>query len=223
MKIDMESIAKVIGQMARVAMIVHVLDNAVAIASQELASNEEANVILDIPSIVPKESVQEAIAVMNHIVDTKYAMMPPAEKLHSDAAINRANPSSHLRDAQPSPQQPQDYFLSETLTDLHGKYIKKVLLHKGTQGKASEVSGRHLMPPVTPLPNTSNRYPTTAAESFLKCMEDLGLGNIVRNQNNRSRETCILNKRPLEDLTTEARNKLRKISVTDKQYQQAMQ
>ena len=89
--------------------------------------------------------------------------------------------------------------------------------------KASEVSGRHLMPPVTPLQNSSNRYPTTAAESFLKCMEDLGLGDIVRNQNQRSRESCILKKRPLEDLSTEARNKLRKVSVTDEQYQEAMQ
>lgn len=160
---------------------------------------------------------------MNYIVDTKFAMMPPEEKLQSDGTINRANPSSQLHDAQPSSQQSQDFFLSETLTDLHGRYIKKVLLHKDTQVKASEVCGRHLMPPVTPLPNTSNRYPTTAAESFLKCMEDLGLGDIARSQNNRSRETCILKKRPLEDLSTEARNKLRKISATDEQYQQAMQ
>ena len=159
---------------------------------------------------------------MNYIVDTKFAMMPQEEKLQSDTFANRASTSCQI-DAQPSSQQSQDFFLSETLTDIHGKYVKKVLLFKGTQVKASEVSGRHLMPPVTPLQNSSNRYPTTAAESFLKCMEDLGLGDIVRNQNQRSRESCILKKRPLEDLSTEARNKLRKVSVTDEQYQDAMQ
>ena len=216
-------IAKAIGQMARVSMIVHVLDNAVTIASQQLESNADANtVVVDIPSTIPKESVQQAIAVMNYIVDTKFAMMPPEEKLQSDAIVNRPNPSSQ-NDAQPSSQQSNDFFLPETLTDLHGKYVKKVLLYKGTQVKASEVSGRHLMPPVTPLPNTSNRYPTMAAASFLRCMVDLGLGDIVPTQNNRSREACTLKKRPLEDLSTEARNKLRKISVTDEQYEQAMQ
>lgn len=41
--------------MACISMIVHVLDNTVAIASQELESNEEANnVVVDIPSIIPR-------------------------------------------------------------------------------------------------------------------------------------------------------------------------
>ena len=64
--------------MARVSVIMHVLDNAVAIASQELELNEEANsVIVDIPSIIPKESVQQATTVMNYIVNTKFAMNAP--------------------------------------------------------------------------------------------------------------------------------------------------
>jgi len=35
------------------------------------------------------------------------------------------------------------------------------------------------MPPVAPLPNSTNRYPTSAAESFPKCMEGLGFGEIT--------------------------------------------
>lgn len=115
-------------------------------------------------------------------------MMPPEEKLHE--AVPQAS-TSQLQEVEPQPQEPLEHFQQETLTDRHAKYVKKVLLYKGAQVKASEVSGRHLMPAVPPLPNTTNRYPTTAAENFLKCMEGLGLGDIVRNPN-RSRESCVL-------------------------------
>ena len=113
---------------------------------------------------------------MYYAVDTKFAMVPSEEKLQD--AVPQASTSA-VQEAEPLPQEPLHHFQQETLADLHGKYIKKVLLYKGTQVKASEVSGRHLMPPVAPLPNSTNRYPTSAAESFLKCMEGLRFGEIT--------------------------------------------
>ena len=87
-------------------------------------------------------------------------------------------------DAENSSQTSASYFPQETLTDLYGKV--KVLLHKGTVVKTSEVSGRRLIPPVTPLPNTTNRYPTLAAECFLTSVESLGLGDVDRSTNGKS-------------------------------------
>ena len=213
-------IAKAIGQMARVCMIVHVLDTAITAAYQEIERVADDNhTQAEISPIISKQSALQAIAVMNYVVDTKFAMMPPEEKLQE--SVPPAS-TSQVQEVEPRPQEaPLEHFQQETLTDRHAKYVKKVLLYKGAQVKASDVSGRHLMPAVTPLPNSTNRYPTTAAENFLKCMEGLGLGEIVRSPNNRSRESCVLRKRPLEDMTTEARNKLRKVNVTDEQYNQS--
>jgi len=82
-----------------------------------------------------------------------------------------------------------------------------VLLHRRTTVKASEVSGGHLIPPVTPLPNSTNLYPTLAAEGFLKSKESLGLGNTERTANGRS---ILLCKTCLEDMPTEAKKQTRK-------------
>ena len=133
--------------------------------------------------------------------------------------LHQASTSTTKADVEPSSQTTISYFPQETLTDRYGKYVKKVLLHKGTVVKASEVSGRHLIPPVTPLPNTTNRYPTLAAEGFLKSMENLGLGDIDRTANGKS---IVLGKRRLEDMPTEAKNKLRKINITDEEYEESM-
>jgi len=156
---------------------------------------------------------------MNYIVDTKFAMMPLEEKLQ-DAPELALSTSAMPANAENSSQTPASYFPQETLTDLYGKYVKKVLLHKGTVVKASEVSGRHLMPPVNPLPNTTNRYPTLAAEGFLKSMESLGLGDIDRTANSKS---ILLRKRCLEGMPTEVKNKLRKIKLSGEEYEQSME
>ena len=38
----------------------------------------------------------------------------------------------------------------------------------------------------SPLPNTANCYPTSAAEGFLKSMESLGVGDIEHTANDKS-------------------------------------
>ena len=211
-------LAKAIGQMARVCMIVHVLDNAVAMANLELDTDEHNDSQAQLSSIVGKRSALQAIAIMNYVLDTKFAMMPQEYKLQ-DASATAPSTSTTKADVEPSSQTAISFFPQETLTDRYGKYVKKVLLHKGTVVKASEVSGRHLIPPVTPLPNTTNRYPTLAAEGFLKSMENLGLGDIDRTANGKS---IVLRKRRLEDMPTEAKNKLRKINITDEEYEESM-
>ena len=111
-------------------------------------------------------------------------------------------------------------FPQETVTDLNGNFIKKVLLHKGTLVKASEVSSQHLIPHVTPLPSTTNRHTTLAAEGCLKSMESLGLKDIDHTANGKS---ILLCKTRLKDVPTEPKNKLRKIKLSGKEYEQSME
>jgi len=92
------------------------------------------------------------------------------------------------------------YFPQETPFNLYGKYVKKVLLRRGTTVKANEVCGRHLIPPVTPLPNSTSHYPTLAAEGFLKSMKSLGLRDIDCTADGKS---ILLCKRCLENMPTE--------------------
>ena len=187
-------------------MIVHVLDSAVEMAQRELDTDERNDTLDQFSSTIGKRAALQAITIMNYVVDTKFAMMPPEEKLQDASEPALSKPPMDVN-AEIMSQTSASYFPQETLTDLYGKYVKKVLLHKGTTVKASEVSGRHLIPPVNPLPNSTNRYPKLAAEGFLKSMESLGLGDIDRTANGKS---ILLRKRRLEDMPTEAKNKLRK-------------
>ena len=61
-------IAKAIAQMARVCMIVHVLDNAVAMANLELDTDEHNDSQAQLSSIVGKRSALQAIAIMNYVL-----------------------------------------------------------------------------------------------------------------------------------------------------------
>ena len=61
-----------------------------------------------------------------------------------------------------------------------------------------------------------------AAEKFLECMESLGLGNIDKRANGKSNVTRLFRKQKFEDMPTEAKNKLRKLNITEEQYTQSM-
>ena len=72
--------------MARVCMIVHVLDNAVAMANLELDTDEPNDSQAQLSSIVGKRSALQAIAIMNYVLHTKFAMMPQEYKLQDASA-----------------------------------------------------------------------------------------------------------------------------------------
>lgn len=148
------TISKAIGQMARMCMIVHVLDNAVEMAQRERDTDEHNDTQDQASSTIGKRAALQAITIMNYVVDTKFAMMTPEEKLQ-DVSEPPLSTSAMPVNADTSSQTPASYFAHETLTDHYGKYVKKVLLHKRSVVKASKVSGRHLTLPVTPLPNNN--------------------------------------------------------------------
>ena len=90
--------------MAHVCMIVHVLDMAVRAAYREIERGADENhTQAVISSIISKQSTLQAIAVINYVVHTKFAMMPPEEKLHE--AVPQAS-TSQLQEVELQPQQP---------------------------------------------------------------------------------------------------------------------
>ena len=145
-------------------MAVHVLENAVEMPQRELT-------LMRIITLGKRAALQ-AITIINYVVGTKFAMMPPEEKQRDAPEPALSTPVMPVN-AENCSQTSVAYFLQEALADFYGKYVK-VLLHKGTVVKPSEVFGRHVIPPVTPLPNTTNCSPTLAAEAFLKVYGKFG-------------------------------------------------
>ena len=89
--------------MARVCMIVHVLDTAITAAYQEIERVADDNhTQAEISPIISKQSALQAIAVMNYVVDTKFAMMPPEEKLQE--SVPPAS-TSQVQEVEPQPQE----------------------------------------------------------------------------------------------------------------------
>ena len=82
-------IAKAIGQMARVCMIVHVFDFSVDAAFKEINDLPSSN----IPCTIGKTSALQAKTTINHVIDTKFTMMPPEEKIFEapDTTSDKAN------------------------------------------------------------------------------------------------------------------------------------
>ena len=95
-----------------------------------------------VSSTIGKRAALQAIAVMNHVVETKFAMMPPEEKLQV-ASEPPLSTSAMPVNAETSSQTPASCFAYETLTGRYGKYVKKVLLHKGTKFPAAISSPCH--------------------------------------------------------------------------------
>lgn len=164
---------------------------------------------MQILPIVTKQSANQAVASMNYVIERKLAMMPPKE-LIPRIELHFYNSATNTIEQ----GQIEDIFQLKTLTNVHRKYVRKVTLFQGGSIKASEVSGRHLMQPPTPLAGSSNKYPTVAMVKFLECMERLGLASSVKPTNAKSRNTCLFRKRKFDDVPTETKNKLRKLNIT---------
>ena len=108
-------------------------------------------------------------------------------------------------------------FHADTLMERYDRYVKKILLFKGKVVKASDVSGRHLMPSVTPGDNKTNKYPTVAAESILRSLETLGFGE-VQQKGSKSRESLCFRKRKSSEMSDEAKAKLARLEINEKDY-----
>ena len=213
-------IAKAIGQMARVSMILHVLDFAVEEAFQETGENQDLRT-KQIPKMISENTVRAAIAILNHVIETKFALMPPEEKLEDEYSIQASNQVSYQENASQGVNY-EEMFHADILIERYDKYVKKILLFKDRVIKASDISGRHLMPSVTTADSKTNKYPTVAAESILNSLQTLGFGDI-QPKSSKGRESLCFRKRKCSEMSEEAKAKLARLDINEGDYDKVCQ
>ena len=84
--------------------------------------------------------------------------------------------------------------------------------------KASDISGRHLMPSVTTADSKTNKNPTVAAESILKSLQTLGFGDI-QPKSVKGRESLCFRKRKCSEMSEEAKAKLARLDINKSDYE----
>ena len=102
--------------MARVSMILHVLDFAVQAAFEEGTGQEKDPILKEIPKMIAESTVATAITILNHVIETKFALMPPEEKLQ-DEPTSKASIAPNEENA----SQPVDYDQNVPRRYLNGK------------------------------------------------------------------------------------------------------
>lgn len=84
--------------MAQVSTILHVLDFGVEKVFQETGENQDLRT-KQILKMIPENTICAAIAIHNHIIETKFALMPPEEKLEDEYSIQASNHVSNQENA----------------------------------------------------------------------------------------------------------------------------
>ena len=113
-------IAKAIGQMARVRMILHVLDFAVEEAFKETGENQDLST-RQIPKMSSENTARAAIAILNHVIETKFALMTPEAKLENECSIQTSNNPSNQENASQEANY-DEMFHADILTKRYDKY-----------------------------------------------------------------------------------------------------
>ena len=116
----------------------------------------------------------------------------------------------------------EEMFHADILIERYDKYVKKILLFKDRVIKASDISGRHLMPSVTTADSKTSKYPTVAAESILKSLQTLGFGDI-QPKSGKGRESLCFRKRKCTEMSEEAKTKLARLDINESDYDKVCQ
>lgn len=144
------------GQLARLAMVIHSIEEAITSSEDRYWS----------PTI--KEcSLQKAKTVMDYIIKQKFALMPPEVKITESDSLPNINIDS-----------------GTPILDNNPKYLSKFLSYKSTEVAPSDVSRFRLMPP-TPT-QSKNKYPVEECRSFMWSISQAGFGSIDESRKDRS-------------------------------------
>lgn len=93
-----------------------------------LTGQEKDPIPKEIPKMIAEMTVATAITILNHVINTKFALMPREEKLQ-DEQTSKPNIAPNEENA----SQPVDYdqmFHADTLIERYDRYVKKILLFK---------------------------------------------------------------------------------------------
>ncbi len=154
-------LSKAKGQLARVALVLHAIEQAVSSCVQ---LHEDNDSYTDEWSFtIQATTVDRAVELINHFIDQKFALMPAEEKFEET-----------------DPDLAQLSLEQRKFVSINGTYICKLLLSKHVSLMPSVVSQLRLMPPSTNTETPSKtRYPVSEAKRFLSMV---GLGTLQTEQ-----------------------------------------
>ena len=178
-------LSKAKGQNVRLATILHVVDFCIKTASSQ------PDGINRLPLEVGEDSINRSTIIINHLINVKYILCPPA-----------------------TPEESVDISgIVENERNVENKKIRKIVTHLETSVSPSLASRKSWCLPV------NGQYPVQSAIQILKRMEDLGLGSlreISHSQNNKKSKLFV--KTQYDDLSNDARTFLLSLPVSKEEF-----
>jgi hypothetical protein len=176
------------GQLVRLAMVIHALEQAISHAM--LGETTWSDKIDEI-------TISKAKNVLDYLIDEKFALMKPEIKIVEDADISSDQIGSQLLD--------------------NSKHVTKFLSFNRSEITASDVSQYRLMPATKT--SDKNKYPAKECKSYMKRVADAGFGIVREIEREGSFRKCAtFYKRQLQDLGIPQRESLKKLKISDEQY-----
>ena len=188
---DMRGVlSKAKGQSARLATILHVADHCIKTASSQLDNTDR------LPSEVGKDSMERSTVIINHLINVKCILHPPATSGES-AASNSTDGIA----------------LTENGRNVENDKIRKILTYSETSVFPSFISRKSWCLPI------NGKYPVQSAIQILKKLEDLGLGCLreINHPHNNKRSKLFV-KRHYDDLSDDARAIVNSISISEEEF-----
>lgn len=197
-------LSKARGQLARMAMIIHSLEQAVANPMPKHCQNDDLTPESDSWEVTIKESsVVQAEMIMNYVIEQKFALMKEEVKITSIPAESNINTGREILDNNP-------------------KYLSKFLTFKSVDIQPSDVSQFRLMPP-KPSSSTGvkqkNKYPVEQCKHFMKEVSEAGFGTLQEIQRGGSlRKGVAFRKRLYNELGDDQIETLKKLKINEELY-----
>lgn len=187
-------LSKARGQLARIAMILHSLEQAVELSMNDSCSSGEES---EWNAVVAATSVKRAEEVMKFIIEQKFAMMLPEVQVGTDTNI----------------------LTGSSILDENPKYLSKFLTFKNATIQASDVSQFRLMPPTPNSSQSKNKYPVEQCKKFMKEVSAAGFGAVKEVQKSGSlRKALTFRKRPYSELEYAQLETQKKLRINEESY-----
>ena len=192
-------LSKARGQLARMAMVIHTLEQAIKYPKNDVCSSTESENEIEWNAIIKEESVIKAEEIMKFLIEQKFALMQPEVQVGSNDEMN--------------------IHTGRAILDENPKYLNKFLTFKNPDIQASDVSQFRLMPPTPKNSQSKNKYPVEQCKIFMKEVCEAGFGSVKEVQKAGSlRKVLSFKKRPYSDLGKSQMETLKKLRIDEDQY-----
>ena len=170
--------------MARLSAVLYVLDKCVDCVIENYDFED-----LNIPPVISGQYVESAFHIMDHIVSTKFALLPPELIIPKDLPT----------------EQMQTTITDVNLVAKESAKIKRLMLYKENEiqpGKAA----RGKLVPLTYSAHDKNKFTADGAVHFFEQLAKLGLGSVEERTNTSNKKTYkVFVKKPLHAMNAETK------------------